>query len=557
MFKQYLKECADSFRNIDNKETIRIITHMDTDGICAAAILTKAMIRERKKFSVVFVNCLTKEFIKSLASEPNRIFVFLDLGTSHITKIKQDLTEKTVYILDHHSTRIRKINEEIRKSDEEKKKDDDEKKIDENIKKIDEEKMKINEEKKKSDEEKNSSQYLSKNIFHVNPHIFGVNGSKEISGAGVAYIFAKELNLKNMDLACWGILGAIGDSQENNGFSGLNDEILKDAIDSKKISVETGIRFFGAEHKPLFKLLKNCTDFYIPGITGQDDKAQDFLSSIGIEPRIKGRWTKLDDLNDVELKKLIEKICFIKNNERSNEEKKEGVTGGKKESVISNNRDEVNDDKNNCSIYGNKYILCGASQDIRDLRELSTVLNACGRLDKASIGLGLLLGDKKSLISAIYALNEYKKEILNGIKWIETRRRTNKIIEEKGYTIINAEENISYKILGTIMSMLSRNHQLEEGTYLLALARTKDSKTKISFRISGDIRGNWNNRDNPKINQKVNLVKLLGKMVEKFDGEYGGHSNAAGGLIDTKHEKQFIEFAKNELGKKALEEVVE
>jgi len=535
VFKQYLKECVDSFRNIDNKETIRIITHLDTDGISAAAILTKAMIRERKKFSVVFVNCLTKEFITSLASEPNKIFVFLDLGTSHISKIKQDLKEKTIYILDHHSTRIRKINELTKKTDEEKIK-------------IDEEKRKTDEEKKKSDEEKNSYQYLSQNLFHVNPHIFGINGSKEISGAGVAYIFAKELNIKNMDLACWGILGAIGDSQEDNSFSGLNEEILKDAIDSKKISVETGIRFFGAEHKPLFKLLKNCTDFYMPGITGQDDKAQDFLSSIGIEPRIKGRWTKLDDLKDDELKKLIETICLVKSN-KSNNEKKGGITNENKQDLIDDKKEDSNDDKNNCSIYENKYILCGASQDIRDLRELSTVLNACGRLDKASIGLGLLLGDKKSLISAIYTLNEYKREILNGIKWIETRKRTSRITEEKGYIIINAEENISPKILGTITSMLSRNHELVQGTYLLALAKTKDNKTKISFRISGS----WNS----KSNSKINLVKLLGRMVEQFDGEYGGHSNAAGGLIDTKHEKMFIETAKNELGKKALEEVVE
>lgn len=532
MFKQYLKECVDSFRDIDNKETIRIITHLDTDGISAAAILTKAMIRERKKFSVVFVNCLTKEFIKSLASEPNKIFVFLDLGTSHITKIKQDLKEKTVYVLDHHSTRIRKINEEIRKSDEEKKKADDEKKIDETIKKSDEEKKKTGEE---------------NNIFHVNPHIFGFNGSKEISGAGVAYIFAKELNPKNMDLACWGILGAIGDSQENDGFLGLNDEILKDAIGSKKISVERGIRFFGAEHKPLFKLLKNCTDFYMPGITGQDDKAQDFLSSIGIEPRIKGRWTKLDDLKDDELKRLIEKICLIKLNASNNANNKLNHNSNPNLNHNLNTNNDLTDDKKDNSIYGNKYILCGASQDIRDLRELSTVLNACGRLDKASIGLGLLLGDKKSLISAIYTLNEYKREILNGIKWIETRKRTSKIIEEKGYTIINAEENISHKILGIILSMLSRNHELDEGTYLLALARAKDSKTKISFRISGNNKNNLN----------INLVKLLGKIVEKFDGEYGGHSNAAGGLIDTKYEKQFIDFAKNELGKKALEEVVE
>ena len=182
-----------------------------------------------------------------------------------------------------------------------------------------------------------------------------------------------------------------------------------------------------------------------------------------------------------ELKKLIETICLVKSN-KSNNEKKGGITNENKQDLIDDKKEDSNDDKNNCSIYENKYILCGASQDIRDLRELSTVLNACGRLDKASIGLGLLLGDKKSLISAIYTLNEYKREILNGIKWIETRKRTSRITEEKGYIIINAEENISPKILGTITSMLSRNHELVQGTYLLALAKTKDNKTRRTIK---------------------------------------------------------------------------
>ena len=35
------------------------------------------------------------------------------------------------------------------------------------------------------------------NITHVNPHLVGIDGSKEISGAGVVYNFAKALNKEN------------------------------------------------------------------------------------------------------------------------------------------------------------------------------------------------------------------------------------------------------------------------------------------------------------------------------------------------------------------------
>ena len=184
---KHIKEGVKRFNSIDKKETIRIISHLDTDGICSAAILTKAMIRERRKFSVTFINYPSKGFILSLTNEPSKHYMFLDLGTSHLKEIKKFLKEKDVYILDHHSTRIKKPDDEI---------------------------------------------------VHINPNMFGIEGSKEISGAGVAYLFSKAMNPKNADLAYLGILGAIGDSQENNGFLGKNNEILKDALDSKKISIE-------------------------------------------------------------------------------------------------------------------------------------------------------------------------------------------------------------------------------------------------------------------------------------------------------------------------------
>jgi single-stranded-DNA-specific exonuclease len=464
----YIKQGVERFKNIDNKEVIRVISHLDTDGICSAAILTKAMIRERKKFSITFINYLSEEFVRALGNEQHKHIIFLDLGTSQIKNIKKYLKEKEIYVLDHHSTRIR------------------------------------------TEEE---------GVFHLNPSIYGTDGSKEVSGASVVYLFTKELNNKNLDLAYLGIVGAIGDSQENNGFLGLNNEVLDDAIKSKKINIEKGIRFFGAENKPLYKVLKNSVDIYIPGVTGSDDKALELLESLNIEAKKKGRWTRLEDLEEDQLKALIESIVLKRQSLSQNELKK-------------------ND------IFGNKYILLGANPEIRDLRELSTMINACGRLDKASVGMGLLLGDKKCFLRATFTLKEYKKEILKAIKWIESKKRTKKVIQEKGYMIINAGEEITPKILGTITSMFTRNREIEYGTYLMGLSRTFNDKIKISFRIVGN-------------RSKVSLQRLLESIVEKFDGECGGHHNAAGGLIHVKHEEKFIETVKMELGKKAMEEVIE
>ena len=44
-FLNKLKEAVDKFRGLE-KKPIRIICHHDSDGVCSASILTKALIRE-------------------------------------------------------------------------------------------------------------------------------------------------------------------------------------------------------------------------------------------------------------------------------------------------------------------------------------------------------------------------------------------------------------------------------------------------------------------------------------------------------------------------------
>ena len=104
----------------------------------------------------------------------------------------------------------------------------------------------------------------SDNVFFVNPHKFGINGSIEVSGAGVVYLFASSLDKKMEEFAHVAIIGAIGDMQEHNGFEKMNKDILKTAIDGGKIKVIRGLRMFGAQTKPLHKILEYSTDPFIP-----------------------------------------------------------------------------------------------------------------------------------------------------------------------------------------------------------------------------------------------------------------------------------------------------
>src|SRR3989338_3256290 len=214
-FNGILKNAASEFLKIDKKDPIRVISHLDADGISACSIMIKLLNNESRKYSVSIVPQLNKAVISQLASEPYNCFIFTDIGSGVLGEIKELLSGRNVFILDHHSI-ADSVNHE--------------------------------------------------NITLVNPHLCGIDGGKEISGAGVVFKFACAVDKSMEEFAHVAIIGAIGDLQEQNGFLRLNQEILKTAVEKNKVKVIKGLRIFGSQTKPLHKALEYCTDPYIPGV---------------------------------------------------------------------------------------------------------------------------------------------------------------------------------------------------------------------------------------------------------------------------------------------------
>lgn len=465
-FKKHISLAAERFKQLDKKETIRLISHYDADGIASASILVKVMNYENRKYSISVVQQLNKKILNELRNEEYKIYMFSDLGSGQYDLIKDFLKDRKIFILDHHELKSKKIKNE--------------------------------------------------NIIQVNPHLFGIDGGTEISGAGVAYLFARELDKKMEDFAHIAIVGTMGDVQEYNGFKKLNDEILQTAIKRGKIKVERGPRFFGMQTKPLYKILEYCTDPYIPDVTGSESGAIQFLNQLGINPKTPTGWKKIMDLTEEEMKKLIAGMIL----KRIGQEKPEDV-------------------------LTNIYILTKEKEgsQLREAREFATLLNACGRMEKASLGIGTCLGDEKMKRRAIRHIADYKKELINAIKWYEENKRSNDIISEQGFIIINAKDNVLGTIIGTLASILSKSTDIKEGTYIMSMAQLLDNTTKISLRKAGRKGGN--------------LRIICEKISEKLDYvEYGGHKNAAGCLIPTEKEKEFIETAKIVLRDQVFEESI-
>lgn len=436
---------------LSSKEAIRIISHNDCDGISAAAILIIALKKLERNFVVSFVKNLTPDVLKDLTREEYKTVVFLDLGSSSLEQINNVLKDKDVFIFDHHQ--------------------------------------------------------MQNTIFNgvfVNPLQYNIDGENGISASGISYLLTKIINPKNKENAYLALVGAIGDMQEYKGFSGLNKKILEDAKDS--LEIRPGLRIFGSSTRHLHKALEYSTEIYIPGVTGDEKGAINFLQKLDIPLQDRnGRYRKLVNLSNEELKTLVSAIIL----------------------------ERMKTEKNAEDILGNVYLLKSESdEDItKDLREFSTLLNATARLNKSSIGLGVCLNDKSIKEKAYEVLSDYKFEIINALNWFYSNKNTNKVIETDNLVIINAEEYIRDTMTGTIASIISKSNIYKTGTVIIAMSHTIDGFTKISARISGN-------------KQATNLRSLLETIVQKVGGQTGGHDNAAGALILQEKDDEFIMEAK-------------
>ncbi|MBW2977428.1 DHH family phosphoesterase [Candidatus Woesearchaeota archaeon] len=468
-FKQSLAKAVEKFNSFDPKQTIRVISHLDADGTSACAILIHLLNKENRKYSISIVPQLTREKIMEFSKEEYPYYIFADLGSGQLSIIAEVLKDKKILILDHHEPEQTEIKE---------------------------------------------------NITHINPHLFKIDGSVEISGAGVVYLFAQSISKDYEKLAHLAIIGAIGDVQETKGeLKQLNNEILQTAIKKGLLEVKKGIRLFGMQTKPLHKVLEYSTDPYIPGVTGSESGAIQFLHQIGIDPKNseKNGWKKIIHLSEEDMRKLATGIIMKRLNETSPED-----------------------------IFGLIYILPNEKQEspTRDVKEFATLLNACGRLGKASFGMGACLGIEKDKKRALETLAEYKKEIINAIKWFEANEKSQKIIKKDKFMIINTEDNIPVTMVGTLASILSKSNNFQNSTYIMTLGQALDNTTKISLRLSG------------RKDESKDLRDLLKQIIARTGGEAGGHQYAAGCIIPTEKEEEFLRVAEEILTKRTMEEKI-
>ena len=366
---------------------------------------------------------------------------------------------------------------------------------------------------------KESKNNCSNKIYHVNPHFFDIDGGTEISGSGVVYFFAKALNNNSVKMAHIALVGAIGDVQEQQGeFISLNKIILSDAIEENLLSQKKDIKFYGVQTRSLPRVLSGTNDPVIPGVSNSESGAIKLLHEAGIDVINKNKWKFLRDLTDEEKEKLI--LAII-------ERRKEF--------------------ENPSEIFGNFYILKGQTEGtpFRDAKEFATLLNSCGRIDEPNTGVGACLNEDEHKIKALEHSKAYKKQIMNALLWFKKNKQNEEfIINNPKYMIINAKDKVWYTIIGTIISILTKSGEYNDNYVMLSMARAPRNLTKISIRKVESL----------KIPDKSKTETTLKEIIEEIctitGGDFGGHDNAAGALINTEDEGKFIAVAKEIMDKR-------
>ena len=416
--------------HIDNDSVIRLISHNDADGISAAAVIANALKEEGVQFHTSIVPRLKEDMVNQLRSEKYDLFIFSDMGSPFIKEF--NTYKHDVIVADHHQV---------------------------------------------------EGTESESNVIHINPHLFGIDGSRDLCGAGTAYLAVRDLDKKHF--AYFALTGAFGDMQGQDGFTGVNKLILDDALESGTVEIHEGLKIVSKASEPIFKSLAYTFSPPLPGISGDLEGAQEFLEKMNLSYGIK--FTDLED----EEKDLL------------------------KEALISINPD----------IFGDCYTLPKETVVLQDLEEYSYILDACGKNKKQGLGLSIALGERdQALDTALRLQRQYRDQIVKGLEWIkrEGAQQLNAI------QYLYSEDKVLKAVMGTIASIGLSVQLLDNSKPVIGMSRLHND-IKVSGRTT-----------RPMVDSGVDLGKALRDSSNNFMGNGGGHDIAAGAMIPYEAKDQFL-----------------
>jgi len=432
------------------QEKALVVAHIDADGLTAGSIALQSLQRAGIESDIVFLKQLDAQAIERIADR-NVFTWFTDLGSGQLDLIAEKKIE--CVITDHHVPQ---------------------------------------------------GHYK----LQLNPHDFGIDGSYELGGAPTTYLVARSMGL-NYDLVSLAIVGAVGDLQDSKHgkLVGVNRDILKEAEKGGFIKAVRDIRLFGKQTRPVLKMLEYTFDPYLPGISGSEKGAAEFLETLGILLKNES-WRRWIDLTHEERQIVVSELVKL------------CMQTGYPVSTIKR-------------LVGEICILLNEEEgtELRDAMEFSTLLNATARYGHEDVGLAVCLGDReKAFRKARFLLQNHRRNLSDGLKLVDEIG----IEELENIQYFHAEDKILDTIVGIVAGMCFSKANLKKP--IIAFANNGEG-VKVSARATQRL-----------VERGVHLAKALHIAAGKVGGKGGGHNIAAGATIPAGSENEFLRHLDKMIG---------
>jgi RecJ-like exonuclease len=491
---------------IGSSRSVLVVGHIDADGITASSIASFALKQAGIPHEVRFVKKLDDAEIARIERHTAERIWFVDLGSGSLSKLD---SERCV-ITDHH--RVDPAGKDGQKG-------------------------------------------------HVNPHLFGLDGSSEISGAGVTYMVAKRMDPANADLSALAVVGAVGDFQEaaESRLIGYNRIILGDAISLGLVTAEKDIRLFGRQTRPLHALLQYSSEpslmpFIVGGHarseTAPEDRVEDevekmaaidFLEGLGIVIGNESTFRTWPQLSIEEKRKIVSALV----NRMADTGKGLPMVRRLIGEVYTLSPDLpgappgwLAAPAGGAEVGGNGCVWKPNARALLDAKEFSTLLNACGRHDKAENGMRICLGDRgEALSSALLQQDDHRKKLREAINLVKSspnfgvRTITASGKELRAVRYFHGGAEIEDTIVGIVTGMLLGSPDFPSDRPLIAFAQAGDGSctVKVSGRGTRDL-----------TRRGLDLSSAMRSASETVGGTGGGHNIAAGATVPEGKEEDFL-----------------
>lgn len=459
-----LKSAADVVRSAKD---ILIISHIDADGITSGAIADITADRLGIPHEIRFEKKITDDTIDLINNSGFDVVWVCDLGSGYLSRFNR----QGLVITDHHI------------------KDPDAKAA------------------KRSMGKQSSLDLFFKTsgIHHLNPHEYGMDGSREVCGAGMTYLLSKTIDPQNVNLAYLAIVGAVGDFQDSDHSKliSLNRVIMQDAIDTGDMIIEHDLRSFGRNTRPIVQFLQYCNDPMIEGITDNPRGCLDLLDECKIQLKDGERWRVWNDLDGNEKKRVSD--CML-NRVKSQERER---------------------------LFGEMYGFPGMdrSSGLNDAKEFATVLNSCGRYDDAETGLKICKGDMDAIEVAEKNRTDHRRHISSALSYV----KDNHLIRQRRFIqYFDAGSEIRETVVGIVAGMIMNSGEgSSRNIPIIAFVNAEDG-IKVSARANRNL-----------VDMGLDLSEVMRTAAQIVGGLGGGHSVAAGATIPPDQKDKFLDIVED------------